>query len=119
MIVGGGGSACHHGLGTLVTLQAVRGFSSVIVVIDKRQVHGMTYGQLAAYVAPVGLAQVYPDAHDGAVPTILWLSQGAPHPPQHLTAWDRALLYGLYNTNQASGMQLSEINLSVLRAIER
>ena len=119
LIAGGGGTVCAQGVDTLLTHVTALGFSSVIVVIDKTRVRGVTYGQLAAYVALLGLAQINPEEHEGTVPTILQLFQGSGHPPQHLTAWDRALLYGLYNTNQAATLQTQEINLSVLKAIER
>lgn len=118
VLVEGGGMLCGHGVDTLLHKVTVRGFSSVILVVDKKRVHGMTFGQLAAYVALRSLAQVNPQAH-GGVPTILRLLQGSRHPPQDLTAWDRALLYGLYHTAQASTLQVSEVNASVLKKIER
>lgn len=119
VLISGGGTVCGQGVDTLLVNATARKFSSVIVVINKRRVHGMTYGQLAAYIALVGLAQINPDAKVGAVPTILHLFQGVQHPPSGLTAWDRALLYGLYHTNSASTLQVSEINLSVLKKIEQ
>ncbi len=88
-------------------------------MINKRGVHGMSYGQLAAYIALVGLAQINPDAKVGAVPRILHFFQGVQHPPSGLTGWGRALLHGLYHRNSASTLQVCEINLSVLKKIEQ
>ena len=119
LIEGGSGVVCAHGVDTLLKTATVRGFSSVIVVVDTKQMRGVTLGQLAAYVALTGLAEVDLSAHDGAIPTILQLFQAGAHPPLDLTAWDRALLYGLYNTRQASMLQATEINGAVLKAIER
>ena len=119
LIEGGSGAVCAHGVDTLLKTATVRGFSSVIVVVDTKQMRGVTLGQLAAYVALTGLAEVNLSVDDGAIPTILQLFQAAAHPPLDLTAWDRALLYGLYNTRQASMLQATEINGAVLKAIER
>ena len=119
LIEGGSGVVCAHGVDTLLKTATVRGFSSVIVVVDTKQMRGVTLGQLAAYVALTGLAEVNLSADDGAIPTILQLFRGGIHPPLDLTAWDRALLYGLYNTHQASMLQATEINGAVLKAIER
>lgn len=119
LIEGGSGVVCGHGVDTLLKTATVRGFSSVIVVVDTKQMRGVTLGQLAAYVALTGLAEVNLSAHDGAIPTILQLFQAGAHPPLDLTAWDRALLYGLYNTRQASMLQATEINGAVLKAVQR
>ena len=119
LIEGGSGVVCAHGVDTLLKTATVRGFSSVIVVVDAKQMRGVTLGQLAAYVTLTGLAEVNLSARDGAIPTILQLFRGGIHPPLDLTAWDRALLYGLYNTHQASMLQATEINGAVLKAIER
>lgn len=54
----------------------------------------------------------------GATPTILQLFFGRSHPPLDLTAWDRALRDGLYNTRRAGTRQATEINRTVLQAIE-
>lgn len=119
LVEGGGGVVCSRGVDTLLRDVTVLGFSSVIVVVDTKQLCHVTFGQLAAYVALVGLAQVNTAVHDGATPTILQLFQGAGHPPQDLTAWDRALLYALYNSSPASTLQVSQINANVLKRISR
>jgi hypothetical protein len=119
LVAGGGGVVCSQGVDTLLRNVTVLGFSSVIVVVDTKQLRHVTFGQLAAYVALVGLAQVNTAVDDGATPTILQLFQGADHAPQDLTAWDRALLYALYNSSPASTLQVSEINASVLKRISR
>ena len=119
LIEGGSGVVCAHGVGMLLKTATVRGFSSVIVVVDTKQMRGVTLGQLAAYVALTGLAEVNLSARDGAIPTILQLLRAGAHPSLDLTAWDRALLYGLYNTRPASMLQATEINGAALTAIQR
>ena len=113
IIEGGSGVVCAHGVDTSLKTVTVRGFSSVIVVVDTKQMRGVTLGQLAAYVALTGLAEVNLSADDRAIPTILQLFRGGIHPPLDLTAWDRALLCGLYNTHHASMLQATEINGAV------
>lgn len=38
---------------------------------------------------------------------------GHASPPQGLSAWDKALLYSLYNTSQADKLQESEVELTM------
>jgi hypothetical protein len=49
----------------------VRDLTSVIVLIDARRLKSVTFGQLAAYIAMVGLAEVRLDANMGDAPSIL------------------------------------------------
>lgn len=73
-------------------------FSRVFVVVDGRQLQGVSRGQLADYVGMVGLAQLGP----GAAPpsggdSILKLFDHAPQgAPAGMTDSDRALLKSLY-----------------------
>ena len=64
LIEGGSGVVCAHGVGMLLKTATVRGFSSVIVVVDTKQMRGVTLGQLAAYVALTGLAEADLSASD-------------------------------------------------------
>jgi hypothetical protein len=77
----------------------------------------LNVGQLADYVAMVGLAEIRVDADLGETPTILQLFQESKNPPQGLSAWDQAFLYSLYNTRQASVLQASSIKTSMLKRI--
>lgn len=108
----GGGSG-----GTRLSYGAVQALSSVFIIVDLKQTKGLTIGQLADYVALIGLAQVRPEADPGNAPTILTLFRDPEHPPQALSAWDRALLYSLYNTRQASTMEVPLIRTTMLARI--
>jgi hypothetical protein len=56
------------------------------------------------------------DADPGLAQSILQLfGHGAP--PQGLTPWDRALLHSLYNTGQADKLQVSEMELVMVRRL--
>jgi hypothetical protein len=91
-----------RGNNTRLLRSAVMGFSAVIVVVDTRQVQELNFGQLADYVAMVGLAQVNPDADVGAMPTVLHLFQHPPDLPPGLSDWDQAFLQSLYTVDQAN-----------------
>lgn len=75
------------------------GLSQVIVLVDMRQMNGVTIGQLADYVSMIGLAQTRLDALP-AGRSILTLVENKNDAPEGLSTWDRALPYALYHTPQ-------------------
>jgi hypothetical protein len=77
----------------------------------------MTIGQLADYVALVGLADVRLDADPSAAPSILELFAGHATAPPGLTPWDRALLYSLYTTRQTDREQVQNMESTMVRRI--
>jgi len=75
-------------------------------------------GQLADYVAMVGLAKLKPGANLGDAPTILKLFDGAPGAaPTGLTDWDHAFLKSLYSTEQVEVEQSGQIARAMVRDI--
>jgi hypothetical protein len=113
------GCSPYHDLGTRLTpLMTRSNISAMIVVVDGRQMKNITIGQLADYVALVGLADVRLEADSTPVSSILELF-GHGTPPQGLTRWDRALLYSLYNTDQMTNanVQVPEIEITMVRRI--
>jgi hypothetical protein len=101
-----------------IHLAAVRDFSSVLVVVDARQAKEVTLGQLAAYVAVVGLAEIRVDAKLGDAPTILHLfTDSAKAPALGLSAWDTAYLKALYQTEHKDKTQLLAVKTSVLKDV--
>jgi hypothetical protein len=73
---------------------------SVIVIIDANRTKDVSFGQLAAYIAMIALAQIRLDAKLDNAPTILQLfSDPEKAPPQGLSVWDQAFLKSLYNTS--------------------
>jgi hypothetical protein len=72
-------------------------FTGVLVIVDQTRLQGVSLGQLADYIAMVGLAEIKPGARLGDTPTILRLFDGAPQPaPASLSDLDRAFLKSLY-----------------------
>jgi hypothetical protein len=111
-----GPTYCDDSIDTHLKFGDVRSIGYAIVVVDMTQLHPLhvTLGQLAGYVSLVGLADVQTDAAGGGVPTILRLFHDT-DPPRGLTAWDRALLYSLYNTSQEGKLQLTDMEVSMVR----
>ena len=104
--------------GTRIVFNGVRAFSSVIVTFDNNRTKGLNLDQLADYAAMVGLAEIQTDAAVENTPTILRLFSTSAEPvPTGLSAWDTALLEGLYNTDQRWKVQRSRILQSMLRDI--
>jgi hypothetical protein len=107
-----------HALGFRLAHDEVRDLTSVIVLIDSSRSKGISFGQLADYVALIGMAELRLDAKVGEAPTILRLfSTSAGAPPPGLTAWDQSFLKALYHTEQSDTMQLSEIKISIVRDV--
>jgi hypothetical protein len=108
----------EHALGFRLKHDEVRGLSSVIVLIDSRRARGVSFGQLADYIALIGLAELRVDANVGDAPTILHLfAASGEAPPQGLSPWDQYFLKALYHTEQSDVMQLSEIKISIVRDV--
>jgi hypothetical protein len=84
-----------------MTRNAIWSLGSVVVVVDKSRVSGVTIGQLADYIGMQGFCQVKPTAFRSEAPTILTLFEGEGARATGLTAWDEALLESLYHTNPA------------------
>lgn len=83
--------------------------SRVFVVVDQAHLEGVSDGQLADYVAMVGLAELKPAVHVDNVKTVLSLFDGPPQSsPPGMTDWDRAFLKSLYEIEQ-SGEQRTEL----------
>jgi hypothetical protein len=93
-------------------------FRYVYVVVDQRRLQGVTRGQLADYVAMVGLAQIKPGAQLSDAPTILKLFDGAPQAAlPGMSDWDQAFLKSLYTVQQRVKVQKGEIALDMVREI--
>jgi hypothetical protein len=108
------------GTASNIKFSTMRDLTSVIVIVDTQRVResGVTFGQIAAYIAMVGLAELRSDPKIGAAPTILsvFSTSGAERPPG-LTVWDQAYLKALYHTSHWDRMQLAEIKTSVVNEV--
>jgi hypothetical protein len=106
--------------GSRLTWNAVRAIYSAIVVVDLDDIEGLTFGQVADYVAMVGLAQLRKDAELGDASTILGLfAAGDADRPKGLTDWDQAFLKAVYSTLDGSVTEISQIKLRMGNELAR
>ena len=106
-----------HSSGAPFKWSEMPGLVSVVILVDSRRTAGISFGQLADYVAMAGLAKLRLDANVGDAPTILQLFSSAKAPPQGLSPWDESFLKALYHTDQTNRMQLSAIKIAVVRDV--
>ena len=107
-----------HSRATRIQFNDVRNLSSVIVLVDATRARGVTFGQLAAYVGMVGLAEIKIDANVFDTPSILQLFANSGNPaPSGLSAYDQAFLKGLYHTEHLDQRQISAIKTAIVQDI--
>lgn len=93
-------------------------FYSIVAIIDTNRTQHTRLDQLADFLVMAGLTNVDLDADLGSAPSILRLfaASGENQPPG-LSDWDAAFLKALYQSNQTSRTQRSEITEMVTRDI--
>ena len=112
---------CGTGItGSRLTHAAVRAIYSAIVVVDLDLIEGLTFGQVADYVAMVGLTKIRPNPDLGEAPTILGIfARSADSRPKGLTAWDQSFLRAIYETTDGSVTELAQIKLRMSEDLAR
>jgi hypothetical protein len=89
-----------------------------MAIVDTRRMKGVSFGQVAAYVAMIGLAQIRPEANVIEAPSILNLfAGGAKAPPPGLTSWDESFLKAVYDTRVTDRAQIAAIKTSMVQAV--
>ena len=106
--------------GSRLSWAAVRAIYTAIVVVDLDQIEGLTFGQVADYVAMVGLAKIRPNPELGDISTILGLfaTNGADR-SKGLTTWDQSFLNAVYATTDGSTTEVSLIKLRMSEELAR
>jgi hypothetical protein len=109
-------SCSHTGrLGSRLVQEVVRVISSVIVVADTDRIKNLNIGQLADYVAMIGMAEIRLDQGLSPAPSILRLFGDADESrPQELTVWDKSFLKGLYDTYPDDATRVSNMESRML-----
>jgi hypothetical protein len=102
---------------TRIEINSYRALSSAMAIVDARRMKDVSYGQIAAYVAMVGLVQMRPQANVGEAPTILNLFAGAGKAPPGLTAWDESFLKAVYATRITDKAQIAEIKTAMVQDV--
>lgn len=108
-----GGPICGVGqLGSRITWEHVRSIYSVIQVVDLEYIVGLTYGQVADYVAMVGLAQIRENPDLGDAPTILRLfAEASTDRPPGLSRFDQSFLKSVYESTAGNVTEIAQIKL--------
>jgi hypothetical protein len=95
-------------------------FFSIVVIIDTNRTEHTRLDQLADYLVVAGLTNLDLDADLGSAPSILRLfALSGENQPSGLSSWDAAFLKALYQSNQTSRAQRSEIAERVAHDISR
>jgi hypothetical protein len=106
--------------GSRLTWSAVRAIYTAIVVVDLTKIEGSTFGQVADYVAMVGLAKIRPDPELGDTSTILGLfAANGSDRSKGLTAWDQSFLKAVYATTEGSTTEISLIKVRMSEDLAR
>lgn len=101
-----------------ITTNVVYNLSTVVAVVDRARLKGLSRGQFADYIAMVGLADVKPGAPLGDAPTILRLFDGTPQEaPAGMSNWDQAFLKSLYETVHNSRLQRKAMARTIVHDI--
>jgi hypothetical protein len=99
---------------TRLVFNETRDLTSALVMVDGPRARGINFGQLASYIAMVGLAEIRADADRAAGPSILHLfSSPEDQRPAGLSRWDQAFLKALYHTEHTDRQQLAEIKTAM------
>jgi len=91
--------------------------SRVTVIVDSRQLDGISYAQLSAYLAMVTFARLDVHSSKPDVDTILTLFPRGQAAPQDLTAFDQAYLRALYTV--APNMPGDQQRLAMIGMIQK
>jgi len=103
---------------TRIVFNDTRDLTSALVMVDGPRARGINFGQLAAFIALTGLAEIRADAQATDAPTILHLFSAVENDrPAGLSAWDAAFLKALYRTDHADRQQLQEIKSAMVQDI--
>jgi hypothetical protein len=102
---------------THIEVNNYRALSSVMAIVDARRMKGISFGQVAAYVAMIGLAQIRPDANVIEAPSILNLFAGSGKAPPGLTSWDESFLKAVYETRITDRAQMAAIKTAMVQAV--
>jgi len=102
---------------TRIEVNGYRALSSVMAIVDARRMKGVSFGQVAAYVAMIGLAQIRPEANVIDAPSILNLFAGGGKAPPGLTSWDESFLKAVYGTRITDRAQLAAIKTAMAQDV--
>jgi hypothetical protein len=103
---------------TRIAFNETRDLTSALIMVDGPRARGVSFGQIASYIAMIGLAEIRAEADVANAPTILQLfSRPGNERPSGLSTWDEAFLKALYHTEHTDKQQLAEIKTAMVQEI--
>jgi hypothetical protein len=103
---------------TRIAFNETRDLTSALIMVDGPRARGVNFGQLASYIAMLGLAEIRADADVADGPSILHLfSRPENDRPPGLSKWDEAFLKALYHTRQSDKQQLGETKTAMIEGL--
>jgi hypothetical protein len=102
---------------TKLEVNNYRALSSVMALVDARRMKNISFGQVAAYVAMVGLVQLHMNASVPEAPSILNLFKSTGKAPPGLTGWDESFLRATYQARITDRQALAEIKTMMVQDI--
>jgi hypothetical protein len=112
------GRTTPRAIATRIVFNQTRDLTSALVMVDGPRARGINFGQLAAYIAMLGLAEIRANADVADAPSILHLfSRSENERPNGLSTWDQAFLKALYRTEHTDRQQLAEIKTVMVQEI--
>jgi hypothetical protein len=112
------GRANFRARATRIVFNETRDLTSALIMVDGPRARDVNFGQIASYIAMIGLAEIRADADVRDAPTILQLfSSSKNERPAGLSTWDQAFLKALYHTEHSDKQQLSEIKTVMVEEI--
>ena len=112
------GRSTPRAIATRIVFNQTRDLTSALVMVDGPRARGVNFGQLASYIAMLGLAEIQANADVADAPSILHLfSHSANEPPAGLSSWDEAFLKALYHTEHTDRQQVAEIKTAMVEEI--
>lgn len=113
------GRTTASGRATRIEINNYRALSSIIAIVDARRMKGVSFGQVADYLAMVGLVQIRLEASVAEAPTILNLFAGLKNVPTGFTAWDESFLKAVYQTRITDRAQIAAIKTVMVQDVAR
>jgi hypothetical protein len=109
----------HHAKDTRLEFDSIRAIITAVVIVDRKQLANLNFGQLSDYISLLALAEINLDkSHDNALSILNLFTDKDQTPPDRMSSWDRAFLKALYATHQEDHMQLSEVATTMTKALE-
>jgi hypothetical protein len=109
----------HHAKASRLEFDSIRAIITAVVIVDRKQLANVNFGQLTDYISLLALAEINLDkSHDNALSILNLFTDKDQTPKDRMSSWDEAFLKALYASRQEDHMQLSEVTTTMTKALE-